>query len=174
MALDTIFQAGDDALQNQFQIVIPAFPNVINIAGTNLRVTNVSIPELTVGTYENQYQTDRVVKPSGKNETPKEFSFTFRADKYWQVYNGFSLWHGLIINQETGAMASDAGNDGLGGLSPLRVPVIVQSIDSNGTLTGFEKTFEGSWPSIVGGFDFTFDSGDPIVIDVTMQFLKII
>lgn len=173
MALDTLFLAGDDALQNQFQIIIPAFPNVINLQNTNLRVTNVSIPELAVGTYENNFGTDKVVKPSGKNETDKTFSFTFRVDKYWQVYNGFRQWHNLVIDQTTGAMSSDAGNDGLGGQSPIRVPIIVQSLDSNNTLTGFEMTFNGSWPTNVGGFEFTQDSGDPITIDMTMTYLNI-
>jgi hypothetical protein len=174
MALDLIYQAGDDALQNQFQVIIPAFPNVINIGYTNIRVLSISIPELAMGTYEIPFGTDRFTKPSGKNETTKEFSISFRIDKYWQVYNGMRQWHGLIFNQDTGAVSSDAGNDGLGGLSPLRVPITVQTIDSNNTLTGGEWIFEGCWPSTVGGFDFSQDVGDPITIDTTFQYVKLL
>jgi hypothetical protein len=175
MALDIIYQAGDDALGNQFQVIIPAFPNVIDIGKVNIRVLTCQIPDLIVGSYDVHYSTDKFSKPSGKSDLNKEVMFTFRIDKYWQVYNSFRQWHGLIINQDTGAMSPDNANNGLGGgNSPIRVPFSIQTIDSNGILTGGAWNFEGGWPSNVNGVEFSQDNGDPLIANITMKFIKML
>lgn len=175
MALDLIYQAGDDALQNQFMVVIPAFPNVIDIGSVNIRTLTVNIPDLVMGTYDVHFGSDKFSKPSGKSELNKEFNFTFRIDKYWRVYNSFRQWHGLIFNQDTGGISPDNANDGLGGgNSPIRVPISIMSLDSNDILTGGQWNYEGCWPSQVNGLEFSQDNGDPLICNVTMRFIKML
>jgi hypothetical protein len=175
MALDLIYQAGDDALANQFMVVIPAFPNVIDIGSVNIRVLTLQIPDLIMGKYTVNFGTDKFDKPSGKSDLNKQLTFTFRIDKYWRVYNSFKLWHSLIMNQDTGAISPDNAANGLGGgNSPIRVPITVQTLDSNNILTGGQWDFEGCWPTSVNGIEFSQDNGDPLIANVTLDFIKMI
>ena len=172
MSLNAITRLGDDALANQYELVfagtIPG--SNLNIIDAALRVTSFSIPAQTVGTYEVHYKTQKITKPSGKIETPNEWTFNYRVDKNLLIYQGFKDWLQLVANHDTGIMSPDF----TGPISSIRIPVQVLPVDSAGTITGEGWVFEGCWISEVGGLDYDVTSGDPLESSVTLQFLKMI
>jgi len=169
MAIELLQKAGDDALGNQFLVVIPPYPGVIDNVFTTVRVTTIEIPDSTVGTYEVQFGSQVMTKPNGVITTPNEFSFTFRNDKNWNVYNGFYNWKQFIANENTGVMATDLAPNGV---SSFRVPITVLATDGAYIPTGLERIFEGCWPSSLSAISFEQTSGEPIETTVTMQFVK--
>lgn len=169
MSIDAIYLAGDDALANQFQVIIPPFQGIVDNVYTTLRITTIEIPDSAVGTYEINYGTQKMTKASGKIDTANEFSFTFRNDKQWNTYQGFKNWKDFVINEETGIAAEDIAP---GGTSNYRVPITVFSVDSNGTPTGISRVMEGCFPSTVSGISFDVTSGEPLETTITMQFMK--
>jgi hypothetical protein len=169
MAINAISVLGDDSLSNQFAIIIPSYPGQIDPNGDNFRVTNISIPERSINTYEVHYKTQKFTKPSGKDASANEFTFEFRVDKFWNTYKGFSDWHRAIIDPVTGIQTPDFAN----GVSGIRVPITVQTIDSNDVPTSTGWVFDGCFPSTIPGVDFAMDNGDPIVVSITMQYITV-
>ena len=170
MSIEAIFRAGDDALQNHFQINITPLSLFNNADPLSLRTTDVDIPGFEVGTYTVDYKSQTFTKPSGKITTPNEFSFTIRLDKYWVLYEALYAWYSFIADNETGAMAEDVG--AIGGNSDIRTDVSVLPIDSNGVLTGRGWKMHKAYPTSIPGFSFSQASGEPITINVTMNMLK--
>lgn len=171
MAIETIYKAGDDALQNQFQVELaplPFIPDGVNLA---IRVTSLDVPEQSVGTYEVHYRSQKMTKASGKIETPNEFSFTFRVDKYWVHYKALKKWLNYIGNNKTGTMAEDVGL--IGGESGFRMPFItINTVDANDQITSTGWTFHNVFISQLDGVSFSQDSGEPIEVSATFQFMK--
>ena len=153
-------------------IIIPSFPNVLQLANLNMRILTASIPEQIIGTYDITKRGKKMTRPSGVSEQDKTFSFTYRVDKYFQVYQGISQWLAYIQNPMTMAMASDSGLLGVGGPSTFRVPIIIQGLDTNDIITNI-WSFTGCWPSSQDGVDFNEEGGDPIVKTVTMQYINL-
>lgn len=160
----------EDALANHFQVILPAWPGVLNIEQTTIRILNCSIPEDVINTYDITKNGQTAKRPSGIEGIDKTFSFTYRADKYWQVYKGITAWMNFIRGIRTGSMGLDAIPLS-GGPSTFRFPISIQTIDSNGVLTGGSWTFEGAWPTGNGSVDFDENNGDPIEITATFDFL---
>jgi hypothetical protein len=168
--VDQIFAAGDDALNNEFQLTIPAFPGSIDVANTVIRVTSLSFPETSISTYAVDYKTQAFSKPAAKNKTPNSFSFDFRVDKYWKVYEGIENWLDIILNQSSGAMSPDIA---VGGVSLIRVPIDIVPVDTNDVVTKKGWTMTGCFPSDLAGIEFTnTGDGTPITAKCTMQFIK--
>ncbi len=169
--IDDIFAAGDDALANQFSIEITelaglfALPNPIKI-----RTVTCNIPNYAVGTYTVDYKTQKFTKPSGKIDTPNEFQFSFRVDKYWTTYQALLAWKRFIADEESGAMAEDVG--AISGVSSFRTDIIVRAIDSNDVETYSGWKFHQAWPSTLDAVSFDQASGEAIILPVTFQFLK--
>lgn len=157
----------EDALANFFDVVIPSFPGVINLQQSNIRVTEIGIPNSSNGTYNVDYKAETMPKPNGKITTQKSFTFTFRIDKNYDVYKGFMAWRNLLLNEETGIGSPDFVN----GTSPLRVPIKVVPSDNTGTVVTEGWTFTGCFPSEIGGFSYNVTTGDPLSCTVTMQFI---
>ncbi len=172
MAIDQLYAQGDDALQNQFEMSISPISLFNTQDPLRFRVTTLDIPEFTVGTYTVPYKTQQIEKPSGKIETPTEFTFNFRVDKYWTVYSALMIWKNYIADENTGAMAEDVG--ALSGTSDNRTDIIVKTIDSNDVVTSTGWTFYKAWPKGIGGVSFDQNSGDPIEVTITMSFLKMV
>jgi len=170
MSIDTVFEAGDDALQNHFELNITP----IGLFGINdpvkIRTTDVDVPAFSVGTYTVDYKSQTFTKPSGKITTPNEFSFTMRLDKYWVLYEGLYAWFSFIADSETGAMAEDVG--AIGGDSDIRTDITVIPIDSNGVVTGRGWKFHGAYPTNIPGFSFSMANGEPITIAPTFNFRR--
>ena len=169
--IDAIYKAGDDALANQFEIIFTPFSLLPNTDILQIRTTNVSIPEFTVPVYEVKYKTQKMEKPSGEAATPNEWSFTFRADKYWLFYQGLMSWKQYIDNDETGQKAEDVG--AIGGDSGIRTDVTVIPTDSNDIPTSLGWTYQKSFIKSIAGIDFDTASGEPLTVAVTLSALKI-
>lgn len=169
MSISTIFEAGMDALENEFQLIIPTFPGVTDLQNTNIRITDVEIPGLDITVDKQEYKAQAMTKPAGKIDVKNSFSFTFRTDKLWKVYEGFENWMSLIINPDTGVM----GNDGLPGVGSLiRVPMSVIPIDFANNINYKGWDFTGCWPSSLDGVSFKHSGGTPLTAKCTMQFIK--
>jgi len=165
--IDIIANLGDDALQNLFDMILPPFPGVIDPVSTNFRIQNFSIPATGVETYEIHWKTQKMTKPSGKVTMANTFNFDFRVDKNWNIYNGFKNWKNIIADTRLGTMAPD----NIGGVSAIRVPVTVISSDANGIPTGGKWVFEGVFIKELGEVSFDYTTGDPIKVNVIMEFM---
>lgn len=167
--IESIYEIGDDALDNEFEIFIPSFPGVVDLDNTTLRITELNIPDIGINTYTVDYKTQQMTKPKGKIKTANSFDFTFRIDKYWKVYEGFEEWLASIIDPETGSM----GLDGLPGVpSTIRVPIDVIPIMADGTETKKGWQFVGSYITDLQGVGFKQAGGDPLLAKVTIDFIK--
>lgn len=169
--IDTVFAAGDDALQNQFALEITPLGAIFNLQDPlKIRTVTCNIPNFAIGTYTVDYKTQKYTKPSGKIETPNEFTFSFRVDKYWAVYQALLAWKRFIADEVTGAMAEDVS--ALSGRSSFRTDIIVHPIDSNDVITYAGWKFHQAWPSNLDQIQLDQANGEPVVLPVTVQFLK--
>ena len=172
--INAIFNVGDDALGNEFQVTFGNIP-YLDVAGPlNLRCNTVEIPETVVGEYEYQYKSEKIVKPNGQIATAKEFTVEFRVDKYYALYKAFVAWNNFIVNPITGGASTDSMN----GVSFIRAPITV-STGHFDVLGNFVPTlqiwnFQGCWPKSVSGFTLDNSSGDPLLCTVTFSFLSMI
>lgn len=167
--VEQIYQTGDDALDNEFDVVIAPI-SVFNLTDPfRFRTTSVTIPGRGVNTYAINYKTIKITKPSGSLKGENVFNIEVRIDKYWTLYQALLAWKNAIADEITGAMAEDVNT---AGVSANRTDIIVMSIDANGVQTGpgwkFHKCFISDIPSV------TFNQGDggPMPISVEFNFLK--
>jgi len=171
--IDQIYATGDDALANQAELSLNEISSIFQMKDPlKLRITVIDIPAYTVGKYPVDFKTQRFTKPSGKIETPNEMTFSFRADKYWTIYQALLAWKRYIADEDSGAMAEDVG--ALTGTSSFRTDAIVHTIDSNDVVTYTGWKFVASWISDLQGITFDQASGDPIIVQGTLDFLKMV
>lgn len=169
-SIDTIFRAGDDALGNQFEINFTAFSLLSEVDRLKIRTTTVDIPNFAIGKYTVDFKTQRFTKPNGKIETPNEWTFAFRSDKYWVLYQALLAWHQYIADNDNGAMAEDVG--AVSGTANFRTDITVIPTDSNDLPTAPGWKMHKCWPSDISGVSFDQASGDPLIVTVTMDMLK--
>jgi len=165
--IQKLFSLGDDALQNLFDMSISPIPFIGDMQSTLLRVQGFTIPATGSGTYEVNYKTQKITKPSGKIEAPNEFSVDIRIDKYWAIYKGLVMWKNAVANSYTGAIAEDSP------LSNNRVPISVWAVDANSVPTLGAWVFDGCYPSSIGDVAFDYSGGEPLTLSVTFQFLAL-
>jgi len=135
------------------------------------RISNFEIPEFSQGEYTVRYKTQEFTKPNGSITTGHDFSFTFRVDKYWTIYQEMLTWKQLQGNDNTGAIAEDFNP--ISGTSSLRTNFSVMTIDSNGVVTSQGWKFTQAWIKSLGSVSFDqVATGDPINVTVTMSFIK--
>ena len=176
--IDRLANMGADALANHYTIVFP--PTIASLGLDNFdnselafRITNVSIPDKTVSTYAIEKRGLTFDRPSGKNESSREVTFTFRPDKRFVIYNTLCAWMDAIQSNVTMAMVEDQGNN-------FRVDATIYAISS---LTG-DSIFGNeipntAWvlnkcfPTSLGGISFDDSSGEPLSVDVTLNCFKI-
>ena len=163
----------EDALSNHFYAVIPTFPGVTDMVNTNLRILNVDIPPKVIDTYQVVKNGRKADRPSGISGSATSFTFTYRADKYMKVYKGFSAWMELIQNSQTGLGLGDAVPI-TGGISPIRVPIIVGTAEAGQIPSGTLWTILGAYPTEHGAITFDENSGDPLEVSVTMSYIDIV
>jgi hypothetical protein len=171
--IDTVYATGDDALGNQAEMSIGEISSIFQMKDPlKVRITIIDIPAYTVGKYTIDYKTQKFTKPSGKIETPNEMTFSFRSDKYWTIYQALLAWKRYIADEDSGAMAEDVG--ALTGTSSFRTNVIVHTIDSNDVVTYTGWKFEKAWISDLQGINFDQSNGEPIIVQGTLDFVKMI
>ena len=172
--LDAAFSQGDDTLGYEYQVSLGPIPYLDTITNTMVRVTTFEIPEVSVGEYEYDYKSEKIVKPNGKITTPKEFSFEMRVDKYYLVYKAFKLWNNAIVNPINGGATMDSIN----GVSLIRIPITITTgtydVLGNFVPTLQSWSFTGCWPKAVGGFTLDNQSGEPLLTTIRFGYLKMI
>ncbi len=172
MLLDVLSLFGEDALSNHYNVIIPPHPGLGNIINLNLRVTNVSIPAQDIAIYTITKNGRTLTRPSGVSTQGNEFSFNYRPDKKYDTYSAISRWMKLIKDPVTMLGLGDSGATGEGGPSLFRVPITVQALDNNDIINNV-WTFTGCWPSNQSEISFSEDSGEPLDVTVTMQYVGI-
>ena len=171
MAIDTIFKSGDDSLSNQFSIIISPLLGIFdNPAFAELRAVSVDIPEYTVETYEINYRSQTMDKPSGIIAHSKETSIAFRSDKSYTLYENFRNWITFIHNPTTGIITEDVSP--LTQTAAFRTDITVYPTDSSGARLGQGWLFTGAFPTEVGSISYDYSDGEPIQLDVTFKYLK--
>jgi hypothetical protein len=171
MSIFTIASLGDDALANNFEVILPpTFPGAVDALSTAIRCTTATIPEKSTGKYSVEYKSQTFTKPSGKITTPNEFSFTFRVDKYWNTYRGLRNWLNIIGDGATGIQSADYVN----GASIIRVPISIITLDSAGAETSIGWNFDGCYISSLDGVTFDQSSGDPLEVSATFDFITML
>jgi hypothetical protein len=171
MAIDSVYTLGDDALQNMAEITFAPGFALLGVADMlKFRTTNIEIPNFATGAYIVHWKTQNFEKPSGKDETQKTMTFTFRVDKYYLVYKALLKWREMICNSDSGAMAEDV----VAGVSLIRTNFSVRAVDSRGVVTTNGWEFENAWLKDIAAISFDETTGDPISLQVTMSFLKMV
>ena len=170
--LTKLINIGDDALSNEFDIFFPSgIPGFTLLTDLAIRTTTVAIPEQSVGTYDTNYKGRKVTKRNNMNETPTEFTFTYRIDKNYLTYIGLSSYFNTYCNQKTSAYLPDIT---LGGASTSRFPIVVAPVDANGVTVNSGTTFEGCFIKTLGGWSHDNSSGEPLTCDVTVVFYRML
>lgn len=173
MSIDSAYATGDDALANMAEIEFSPFSLFGPLKDDlKFRTTQINVPGFTMGKYEVHWKAQKFEKPSGKDETEKTFSFTFRVDKYYTVYKALQAWWQYICNSDSGALAEDVG--AATGTSNIRTDVMVHTIDTQGVTTSEGFKFERAWLTGLAGFSYDVTSGDPLMCEITMSFVKML
>lgn len=96
---DEILNAGDDQIASQYELVIPGGIPLGDISIPKLRLRmdqTFDPPGLDLETYEVWFRGKKVVRPSYKENSPKEFTINFRIDDNWLVYDSLKAWYDAI------------------------------------------------------------------------------
>ena len=161
--VNTIYQMGNDALQNQGTITISPISAISEIAQQlQLRITTLpSIPEYKIEYNEFSYKGYTVSLAKPGESLSRSSSFTFRVDKYWKVYKALRAWGEAIYNHN----AADAG---LGDNDALRTSIQIKM--DNGPTWVFTGCIYESLGEI--GLDNT-DAGTPLTDTFTFRYLEV-
>ena len=161
--VDTIYQMGNDALQNQGKVVISPLQMLDMVEALQLRITTLpSIPEYKIEFNEFSYKGYTVSLAKPGESLSRSASFTFRVDKYWKVYKMLRAWGELIYNHS-------AGDAGVGDTDAVRTPIAI-SLD-NGPSWTFTGCIYESLSDI--SLDNT-DSGTPLTCTFTFRYLNVL
>ena len=168
--IDNVFRLGDDALDNQGEIVLNPLAVFSQGDPLRFRITSFSIPEFAVGSYEVNYKTQKFTKPTGRVSETNSFTFSFRVDKYWAIYQALLAWKMAISNDRTGVVAEDVS---ITGISPFRTDFTVMTKDSNNVVTSAGWQFTHAFIKSIGSVSFDNASdGQPISVDVTLEYVQ--
>ena len=169
--IDTVLAiVNDDAFENEWSLVMPTFPGCLDPVGINLRAVKVTSPDLQFEKYDVHYKTEKVQKPSGKQSTDKILTIDFRIDKYYSAYRSFQNWFNLIHNHENGTASADY----VGGVSAIRIPITLMLLDANGIPTATAEVYKGCFIDKVPSRNYTYESGNPLVLSYTFSYLNMI
>jgi hypothetical protein len=125
-----------------------------------------------MGSYEVSWKSQKFEKPSGKDETEKTFTFTFRVDKYYTVYKALlALWQ-YICNSDSEALAEDVVT--VIGTSNIRTDIMVHTIDTQGVTTNERFNFERAWLKSLTSISCDMTNGEPIMMGMHYVFVKML
>ena len=191
--VDTIFQYGEDALDNEatVNIVLPYFLVLEDFTRKlNFRATEFSVPEYNIRTLTQKYRGYEVIRWKPGTDTAREVIVKFRIDRYWSVYDTLLTWAKQISNLEEGTYAKDvisgstetssvgsviegAAKESFGiGNDSLRASMTIQQENIMGDVLGNGWKFDGIWPKTIQEVTFSASSdGTPIEVPVTFSYL---
>jgi hypothetical protein len=173
MSIDSVYVQGDDALANFAEVELSPFSLFGQMKDAlKFRTTQIDIPGFSMGSYEVHWKAQKFEKPSGKDDTAKTFTTTFRVDKYYKVYNELQKWWQFICNSDTGALAEDVS--AATGTSIIRTDIMVHTIDTQGVTTSEGFKFERAWLKELAGIGYDVTNGEPISIQLTWSFVKML
>ena len=153
---------GNDALQNQGRVIISPLSVLNMVQALQLRIKTLpSIPEYKIEYNDFSYKGYTVSLAKPGESLSREASFTFRVDKYWNIYKMLKAWGELIYNHA-------AGDAGLGDSDAVRTPI--QIAMDNGPTWTFTGCIFMSLSEI--GLDNT-DDGTPIECTFTFKYLDV-
>ena len=182
--VDTIFQFGEDALDNEAKITIDisslgvsALKEIIGQDELTFRAPSFSVPEKQIATYDQSYKGFTIQRWKAGTGMDRTVTITFRLDKYWKVYRFIRGWMEAISNLEgDGSFYPDAFDNSI-----LRANATIQqlavTLDANGnsseTIIGNGWVFTGLWPRTLPDIEFnTAEEGTQQNIAVTFGFLN--
>ena len=161
--VNTIYQMGNDALQNQGTVTISPISQISQmLQALQLRITTLpSIPEYKIEYNDFSYKgyTISLAKPG--ESLSRNSSFTFRVDKYWRTYKALRVWGEAIYKH-------DAGDIGAGDSDALRTSIQIKM--DNGPTWVFTGCIFESLGEV--GLDNT-DSGTPITTTFNFRYLEV-
>lgn len=182
--VNTIFQFGEDALDNEATIHIDIstlggnLSTLVNGDSLDFRATNFSVPTMTVATYEQTYKGFTIERWKAGTSMTRELNITFRIDKYWNVYTFLKSWQSMISDLEgDGSYFPDLSDNNI-----LRTTATIQQLARTSNEEGkLEETvvapgwvFTGLWPKEIGNVDFDNTSdGSTKTLDVVFDFLTV-
>lgn len=152
---------GDDAMANLFEVVIPPYAGADFVNSLKFRIQSITIPGTGVDVYQIHYKTQVIDKTASKINTTREFSITFRADKYMVHYKALKAWKNSVGNTYTGA---------IGNSETYGVPITVNLTDSDDNYTGTYWVFENARIKSIGDISLDYSEGNPINITATFSF----
>ena len=161
---------GDDAFENEFQVVIPVFPGCLNPVGLNLRITKLETPSISYETYKVHYKTEDASKPSGKQTTEKKIKITVRIDKNYTVYKSFLNWARIIHDPATGS----ASRDFEGGIPVARVPITILYLDANGLPITTPEVYTNCLIADIPGRSYNYETGAPLTMDLEFYYTSLL
>jgi hypothetical protein len=176
MSIDSVYDQGDDALGNIAELHVLASTGfkLFGTLASNLkfRTTKIDIPGFKISSYMVPWKSQQFEKPGGKDETEKQFTSSFRVDKYYTVYKGLLVWWQYICNSDSGALAEDVG--AVTKTSNIRTDILVKTVDTQGTTTNEGFKFERAWIKELTGFGYDAGSGEPLECSITWSFVKML
>ena len=165
--LETLYDTGNSALANMFILAFTAGKTGGGTDGESApvftsaeyRITNFSLPEKVVNTYDKWYLGQKLTVPGGLDGDPKTTTFTFRADRSQTLYK---MLRKLAENAKHLSATSDYRSD---------ISVTSATISTGATSgTAASWNIKGWFPTNVHGLTFDAGSGEPLLVQVTGAF----
>ena len=182
--VETIFQYGENALNNEAKISIDigslgiqSLKNIIGEDELSFRAVEFSVPQKSIRTYTQAYKGFEIERWKAGTDLTREEEITFNADKNWKVYRFLRAWSQAIADNEgEGHYYPDAATNSI-----LRTTMTIQQIantlDSSGntssTIIAPGWVFTGVWPKTISEVSFdTTAEGDTVQVRCTFGFLN--
>ena len=182
--IDTIFQFGEDALNNEASIsidtstlTIPGLGEIIGMDELKFRAIEFSVPEKEIATYDQSYKGFTIQRWKAGTGMNRTVDVTFRIDKYWKVYRFLRGWMEAISDLEGDGSFYPDVSDGSLLRTTMTIQQIANTLDANGdsseTIVGNGWVFTGVWPRTMPQISFnTTEGGSQQTISVTFGFLN--
>ena len=181
--IDTIFQYGEDALNNESTIHIDIgslggnLGSYVESGALDFRATEFSVPEREIATYDQTYKGFTIQRWKPGTESDRTVSITFRVDKYWRVYRFLASWQQAISDLEgDGSYFPDSSDNSI-----LRTTMTIQQLARVTDINGVRSeeivapgwVFTGVWPRSLPSVSFDNTSaGEAVTIEVAFAFLN--
>lgn len=181
MSIEQVYRAGEDALQNVWEIAFLSEGELDNVIAfsesAKFRTKSVNIPELVLPTYVVHHNNIAYEKISTKLDTVKDLTFNLRLNKYFAIYESLIKWRNAIHDFSEQSNVADTLD------KKIRIDVAIQPTPkkvfyNNGgkQITSDVQTikwiFKNCFPKKIGEIGFDYTGGEAIDIEVTLGFLR--